>query len=52
MWICMKSILTEQKICCDCVDNLWMGGKPEKLNKVGHSTVYRTEKSEEDEEEV
>ena len=33
----------EQKICCDCVDKLRMGGKPENLKKVGHSTVYRTD---------
>ena len=31
------------KICHDCADELWMGGKPEKLKKVQHSTVYRTE---------
>ena len=43
---------SDRKICHDCVDNLWMGGKPEKLKKVGQSTVYRTDKSEEDEEEV
>ena len=29
-----------------------MGGNPEKLKKVGHSTVYRTDKSEEDKEEL
>ena len=40
----------ELKICRDCVDELWMGGKPEKLNKVQHSTVYMTEESEEDKE--
>ena len=34
---------TERKICCHCFDELWVGGKPEKLNKVLHSTVYRTE---------
>ena len=33
-------------ICRDCVDNLPMGGKPEKLKKVVHSTVYRREESE------
>ena len=42
----------ELKICRDCVDELWMGGKPEKLKKVQHSTVYRTDELEEDEEEV
>ena len=30
-------------ICRDCVDKLWMGGKPRKLKKVQHSTVYRTD---------
>ena len=38
----------EQKIFRDCIDKLWIGGKPDKLNKVGHSTVYRMDKSEED----
>ena len=33
----------EQKVCCDFFDELWMGGNPDKLNKVGHSTVYRTD---------
>ena len=33
----------ERKICRDCVDKLQMGGKPEKLKKLGHSNVYRTE---------
>ena len=42
----------ELNICRDCVDKIWMGGKTDKLNKVQHSTVYRTEKSEGDEEEV
>ena len=32
----------ERKICHNCVDKIWMGGKPEKLKKVQHSTVYRT----------
>ena len=32
--------LAEQNICRDCVDELHMGGNPEKLKKVGHSTVY------------
>ena len=40
----------ERKICHNCVDELWMGGKSKKLNKVQHSTVYRTDESEEDEE--
>ena len=38
----------ERKICCDCFDNISMGGKPEKLKKVGHSTEYSREESEED----
>ena len=29
-----------------------MGGNPEKLNKVGHRTVYRMEELEDEEEEV
>ena len=40
----------EQNIFRNCVDELRMGGKPDKLKNVGHSTVYRTDKSEEDEE--
>ena len=40
----------EFKICQNCVDELWMGGKPKKLKMVQHSTVYRTDESEEDEE--
>ena len=42
----------ERKICHNCVDEIWMGGKPKKLKKVQHSTVYRTDESEEDKEEV
>ena len=42
----------ERKICRECVDNLWIRGKPEKLKMVQHSTVYRTDELEEDEEEV
>ena len=38
----------ERKICCKCVDDLRMGGKPEKLKMVQHSTVYRTDELEED----
>ena len=41
----------ERNICHNCVDKLWMGCKPERLKKVKHSTVYRTDESEEDEEE-
>ena len=40
----------ERRIFHNCVEKLWMGGKPEKLKKVQHSTMYRTEKLEEDEE--
>ena len=42
----------ELKICRNCVDELRMGGKPEKLKKAQHSTGYRTYKLEEDGEEV
>ena len=35
----------ELKICRGCVDELWTGGKPEKLKNVQHSTVYMTDKS-------
>ena len=31
----------ERDIFRNCVDKLLMGGKPDKLNKVGHRTVYR-----------
>ena len=40
----------ERKICRYFVDKLRMGGKPDKLKKVVHSNVYRTEKLDEDEE--
>ena len=33
--------VAERKICRNCVDELWMGGKPENFNKMQHSTVYR-----------
>ena len=42
----------ERKICCNCVDKLRIGWKPDKLKKLEHNIVYSTEKSEEDEEEV
>ena len=42
----------EWKIYHNFVDELWMGGKPEKLRKLQHSTMYRTDESEEEEEEV
>ena len=35
----------ERKIFHNCVDQIWMGGKPEKLKKVQHSTVYRMDES-------
>ena len=31
----------KRKICRYCVDDLNMEGKPDKLKKLGHSTVYR-----------
>ena len=40
----------ERNIYHNCVDKFWMGGKTEKLKKVQHSTVYRMDESEEDEE--
>ena len=40
----------ELNICHDCVDELWMGGKPDKLKNVQDSTVYSTIESDEDEE--
>ena len=43
---------TERNICCNYVEELWMGGKPDKLKNVGHNTVYITDESEEDEKEV
>ena len=42
----------ERKICRYFVDKLRMGGKPDKLKKVQHSTLYRTDELEEDEKEV
>ena len=42
----------EREICHDCVDELRVMGKLETLKKVGESTVYGTEESEEDEEEL
>ena len=42
----------ERKICHNFVDELCMGGKPKKLKKLQHSTVYRTDESDEDKEEV
>ena len=40
----------ERKIFRECVDKIRMGDKPEKLKMVQHSTVYRTDELEEDEE--
>ena len=42
----------ELNICHYCVDNIWMVVKPEKLKKAQHSTVYSTDESEEEKEEV
>ena len=36
----------ERNIFFDCVDELWMGGKPDKLKNVGQITVYITDESE------
>ena len=33
----------ERNICHNCVDELWIGCNPNKLKKVQHSTVYRTD---------
>ena len=33
----------ERNICHNCVDELWMGSKPNKLKKVQHNTVYKTD---------
>ena len=38
----------EWKIFRECVDDLQMGGKPEKLKIAQHSNVYITDESEED----
>ena len=43
---------SERRICCDCVDELRMGGKIDKLKMVQHSTVYRTDELEDEKEEV
>ena len=42
----------ELNICRDCVDELCMGGKPEKSKNVKHSTMYRTDELEDDKKEV
>ena len=39
----------ERNICRECVDDLWMGGKPDKLKMVQHRTVYRTDELDEEE---
>ena len=33
----------DREICRDCADDIWSGGNPEKLKKVGQSTVYRSD---------
>ena len=43
---------SERKICRECIEDLRMGGKFEKLKMMQDSTVYRMDKLEEDEEEV
>ena len=35
----------ERNICHNCVDKIWLGGKPKNLKKVLHRTVYRTDES-------
>ena len=35
----------ERNIFHYCVDELWMGGRNNKLEKVQHSTVYRMDES-------
>ena len=42
----------ERNIFHNFVDELWMGGKPEKLKNLQHITVYSTHESEVDKEEV
>ena len=42
----------EQKICRDCLDKIRGWGKSEILNKVGYFTVYVTDESEKDKEEL
>ena len=37
---------SERKICCNCVNELWMVGTPKKLKMVQHRTVYRTDELE------
>ena len=43
---------SERKICCECIDDLRMGGKFEKSKMMQDSTVYRMDELEEDEEEI
>ena len=43
---------SERKICRECIDDLSMGGKFEKLKMMQDSTVYRMDELEEDEKEV
>ena len=38
----------DRKVCHNCVDKLWIVGKPNKLKKVQHRTVYRTDELEEE----
>ena len=41
----IKLGVSERKIFRQCVDDLRMGGKPDKLKMVQHSTMYRTDES-------
>ena len=43
---------SERKICRECIYDLHIGGQPKKPKMMQHSTVYRTDKLEEDEEEI
>ena len=38
----------ERNICHNYFDEIWLGGKPKKLKKVQHRTVYRTDESDKD----
>ena len=43
---------SERKICCECIEDLRMGGKFEKSKMMQDSTVYRMDELEEDKEKV
>ena len=42
----------KRNLCHNYVDELWIGGKPKKLKKVQHITVYIPDESEENKEEL